>query len=412
MHPLLIGGITLVIGIGIGWSIGHSSGVKSGESAAAEQMALNGGSGHSGLNSGAATGDSPTAPGTPAAISSAPVQKPEEEKKVFTAEADTFFKKLVADLEGGAELNPMELAARLQQLKSMGEDGIRVMADYLKTNEDMDLQGGGGGGFRAPTLRMALLNALNGEKSETAKAASMYVMQTSPFISEVAMASRNLEGSWPGEYSAQVKAQMKSLITALGTSTDMTEDQLRREGFSALMYISQSKSTDLLPVIEGRLTAASGREVGGYLMTLNAMDPATQAEALQRMSSNPELAAKLAESGGSVARLDMSTTASQETAVNLYNKMAPDEQEDFLEAYRGGRRGGGDGGWGGGRGRWGGGGGNEQTPEQRIASAQGSLNVLAKITPSTPVQQQLHSEAIESLNRRIERLKNPPAPTN
>ena len=408
MHPLLIGGITLVIGAGIGWSVGHSSGMKSGESAATEKFALNG-SGRSGLNSGAATGDE--AAGDKAG-NGAPVQV--LEKKVFTAEADTLFKKLVADLDGGAEMNPMELMSRIQQLKDMGEDGIRVMADYLKSNEDIDIQGGrGGGGFRAPTLRMALLNALNGEKSESAKAASMYVMQSSPYISEVAMASRNLEGSWPGEYSDQVKAQMKSLITALGTNKDLSEDQMRREGFAALMYISSSKSTDLLPIIEGRLTAASGRELGGYLMTLNNMGPEAQAESLSRMASNPDLAKKLAENGGQIARLDMSTPATQSTAVNLYNQMSPNEQEDFLQAYRGGRRGEGGGGPGAGQGgrRWGGGGGgNETTPEQQIASAQGSLAVLNQITPTTPVQQQLHSEAIQSLNKRIERLKNPPAP--
>jgi hypothetical protein len=413
MNPLILAAITLVVGGGIGWSLGSGNGKKAGAEEARAEIARSGG-GYKAMNSGAATGDASATgvAGDPKA--NAPKQVAEEDKKIFTAEADTLFKKLLADLESGENVNPMELMNRIQQLKGMGEEGLRVMADFLKSNEDIELQGGdrgGPGGFRSPTLRLALLGALRGEKSETAKAASLYVLQSSPYISEVGMAAWNLNDSWPDEYKAQIDQQMKSLINGLSSNTELSEDQKRRESFAAMMYVSRNGSTDLLPALEGQFAAAGGRELGMYLNTLNNMSPEAQSESLARMASNPATAAKLVENGGQIARLNMSTEANQNTAVSLYNQMSANEQEDFLEAYRGGRRGGGDRGFGGGGRRWGGGG-NESTPEQQIASAQGSLAVLGKITPTTPVQQQLHSEAIQNLNSRIERLKNPAPPQN
>lgn len=410
MNPLVLAGITLVIGLGMGWAIGHTTGSSAAKAAGAGHSAASGGGGHSGLNSGAATGEGPGSGAGDAAGAGAPVQV--AEKKVFTAEADVLFKKLIADLESGEELSPMELATRIQQLKDMGEEGIRVMADFLKSNEDIELSQEGRG-MRQPTLRMALLQALDGVNSETAKEASLYVMKSSPYISEVAMAARNLEGSWPGEYSEQLNQQMKSLITALGTNTDLTEDQMRREGFMALQYISRYGATDLLPVIEGRLATASDRELGGYLWQLNNMSPEAQADSLARLASNPATAAKLVENGGQLARLDLSSTTSQETVTGLYQQMPADEQEEFLESFRGGRRGDGGGGRRGGGG-WNifGGSGTETTTEQRIASTEGSLKVLGGITPTTPVQQQLHGEAIQNLNNRLQSLKNPEPTTN
>ncbi len=186
--------------------------------------------------------------------------------------------RLLADLEAvdSSQTEPFPIMGRLQQLKDFGEDGSRVIQDYLRTQQDVVFPLGRFQtltGEPVASLRTALIASLNGVDDPTTRAMNLEVLRTSSASAEIAWAARNLETLAPGAYRTEILSAISETLhnaaaprpASQGYETYLIDPQL-------FELIAHFQAVDLVPDVDEILKK----------------DPRLVPEWLHRLTSLPE----------------------------------------------------------------------------------------------------------------------------
>ncbi len=332
-------------------------------------------------------------------------------ENVTLSPRDTF-DQLLADLaDEEKEVDFRELMGQLELLKAMGEPGIQVMADYLVTGENVDFSEMDGPFRRVPDMRAAILGALEGEDSPAALTANLDVLNNTETLSEAVLAARNLDGSWPEEYTGQITQMVNALVEKLPESE--VPDQLAgREFYLAMNYVGHYDQPQLLGPMESMLKDMGSERWSSsmYVNSLAQMSPDAQGESLTRIANkDPDLAARVLSENRSFEDLNLSNPATISTSAKVFTEsMNEGQQRDFLRQLE-------DAGdpmesWSvfGGRER------RELTPEQAMEQINGALNIAEAIADSVPQEGGLAGQfdrTVKSLQEKYQKAQSGEVPT-
>jgi hypothetical protein len=401
-NPWLIAGGSFVLGIVVG-VLGLSL-LSGGDPGAGpgSQMSASAGPSPLGRGSGAlpaeAGAQNLSNPGS--ADGASPDATAERLREVFHPEPHMVLERLMTELETDEDLRGMSVLARIQQLKDMGDEGLRVIADFLGSYQDIEFgENMGRFGRRFPSLRAVLIDSLEGVDSPIALEANLEVLQNSPFLYETVMAASNLQDVWPGEYNEQAVRNVGTMLSDMNEKLasdpeTLDEWQTRRGYYSAVRYITDAGATELLPTIEQGI-AITDQGAGHYVMQIGRMDVGTQKEVLNRMLGDPRLREQILDSPWGMGMMNLSDPELRDTTVALaINEMTPEQQGQLIRgldhAGRGGRR------------RHGGG---DETPEERVQRISGAQRTLEQLNPHlSPDLQENAQDALRKLNRRMNNI--------
>lgn len=322
------------------------------------------------------------------------------------AEANGVLKRLIAEMEMGDKINYRQLYKTLGQLRDFGSAGIAVIADYLRSGEDLVVANPGGSGGprgssgRTMSLRSLLLNALGDmPPSPELAALNLEVMKGTPLIEEAVLAAYNLQRMAPGEYKNAATQRVNWLLENLSSNPALTSsDALQRELRYATQFASYTGSAQTLALLSQQVNAdpAMARMITSSLRNFPGE---TQAATLASMTSNPAVSMEIAANSRALTRLDLSNNSVRGSVANLFlNQMDDRAREDFLETIARPDQGG----WRDGGSRWSyyrDQGGQPASSVAQPAQNQATLQLLDQISAAihTPVLQQRYDEARQAL---------------
>ncbi len=245
--------------------------------------------------------------------------------------------RLLADLEhiDPSQSDTFPIMGRLQQLKDFGEDGSRVIQDYLRTQQDVILPSGRFQtltGEPVASLRTALIASLNGVGDSTAQAVNLDVLRTSSISTEVGWAARNLETLSPGMYRSEI-------LKAVGEMLRNTPaPHVSPEG-----YMGASLDPQLFDlVVHFQATEMTGdvcealrrdpRLVPEWFRRVSVLPPDIQLSSIRTLLNDERGKTALASCSALLVRLDLQgNDARQLIRFVFQNEMSLTQREAFLQ---------------------------------------------------------------------------------
>jgi hypothetical protein len=219
----------------------------------------------------------------------------------------------------------------IAKLRAAGPEGLQVVRDFFRAGQDVKLQGGygmaNGRVTQEPSLRVALLNALEDWPGTGALDLTREVLSSTPRMFEAAIAIRQLEAKAPGVYRAEAIRTLEQLASA---PPDRDGFYAGNTLFDALAYF---KAPELIPAAE-KLVQKNGWAAAQYLQALANFPPDVRASAMERLFSQPDVVKQLASNQWALQNLNYTDPfVSQNVAQMFESGMDKKARERFLEGF-------------------------------------------------------------------------------
>ncbi len=206
-----------------------------------------------------------------------------------------------------------KILAKIQQLQDFGEEGSKAIFEFLKTNEDIELNRYirfNGKNIRATSLRIVLIETLYEMNDPTAQAANLEVLKITPLSCEAILATRNLENFWPGVYRAEaLNTVLEILASGKGAGRELSE------------IVGYYQAQEIIPQIEN-MVKEQPRLVYDWMQCLSQFPPEDQSSSLARFFNQEEIRKKVITEAGPffLGGFDYSNDRSRRLAYGIFTK--------------------------------------------------------------------------------------------
>lgn len=258
----------------------------------------------------------------PAAAPEAPPKRP----------ADLFHEAL-ASLPGmDASRRQAAVNDLIAKLRAAGPEGLRALRDFFRAGQDVKLQGGygmsNGRVTQAPSLRVALLEALGDWTGPEALELTREVLRSTPRIFEAGIAIRQLEAKAPGTYRAEIFQTLQQLAAAPPDKDGFFDN--RNAIFDALGHF---KAPELIPAAE-KLVEKNGWAATQYLQALGKFPQDVRTPAMERLFSQPGVVKQLAANPWALQTLNYTDPVVSRNVAQIFESgMDRKSREKFLENF-------------------------------------------------------------------------------
>jgi len=247
--------------------------------------------------------------------------------------------RLLAELEGTDAFQiDSRIAGRLQQLRDFGEEGSKAVQKFLRTQQDIVLEGAAlsnGRLTRYPSVRAALLDMLYDMNDPIAPAASLEVLRDTSSGLEVALAARNLEKFSPGaRRSDALRAVSEILANAAASSKDQNPPHFSGLDSQVLEIIAYYQARELVPQVE-ELVKNRPDWLHLWMKSLLQFPAEDQADFLEKIRRDDKLRGALADEGAILGQFDLQNDKVRQHVRGIAVKNMTSQQLEQLVAWIG-----------------------------------------------------------------------------
>jgi hypothetical protein len=254
-------------------------------------------------------------------------------KGVAPKTAVELFHEVLAALPGmDASQRQAAVKDLVKKLRAAGPEGLQAVRDFFRAGQDVKFQGGytvsNGRMVQIPSLRVALLDALEDWPGPEAMELTREILRSTPRVFEATMAIRQLEAKDPGAYRAEAIQTLQQLAAA-----PPDKDGFYDGGASLIDALGYFKAPELIPTAE-KLVEKNGWMAGQLLQALASFPPDVRGPAVERLFSQPAIAKQLAANPWALQSLNYGDpVVSQNVAALFDSGMDRKARERFLENF-------------------------------------------------------------------------------